>query len=48
MRVGLLGKVYETGRKVAANFKETMRILFDEDLPAWNYVVLPHPLPCST
>jgi len=24
--------VYQTGRKVAANFKKTMRIVFDEEL----------------
>ncbi len=27
---------YVTGKKVAANFLEYMRILFDEDLPRWN------------
>ncbi|MBN1991473.1 MAG: hypothetical protein JW953_02135 [Anaerolineae bacterium] len=32
-----IDKVYETGRKVAADFKETMRIVFDDFLPQWNY-----------
>jgi hypothetical protein len=41
VKVNILDKLYETGRKVAANFKQTMRILFDDHLPAWNYVVVP-------
>jgi DDE family transposase len=39
--VSLLNKVYTTGRKVAANVKEQMRVVFDETLPQWNYRVLP-------
>jgi hypothetical protein len=35
----ILNKVYDTKRKVAAGFKETMRILFDDVLGRWNYVV---------
>lgn len=31
-------KVYETGRKVAEDFKENMAIQFDAYLPNWNYV----------
>lgn len=34
-------KTFETGRKVAEGFKETMKIKFDEFLPQWNYVALP-------
>lgn len=39
--VGLLEKVYATGRKYAADFKDTMKILFDDHLPKWNYRALP-------
>jgi len=37
----ILTKTFETGRKVAEDFKETMRIQFDDDLPQWNYVAIP-------
>lgn len=39
--VNILDKVYLTGRKVAADFKENMRIIFDDVLPKLNYIVLP-------
>ena len=39
--VNILDKVYATGKKVAAGFKKTMRILFDDFLPKWNYRALP-------
>jgi hypothetical protein len=39
--VSILDKVYATGRKVAATFKEQMRVIFDDTLPQWNYRVLP-------
>ena len=39
--VHIIDKVYETGRKVATNFKETMRIVFDDFLPQWNYRAIP-------
>jgi hypothetical protein len=39
----LCDKVYETGRKVADDFKETMRIVFDEYLGQWNYCAVPTP-----
>ena len=35
-------KVYQLGRKTNANFKATMRIVFDPVLPKWNYQI--HPL----
>ena len=35
--VDILTGFYVTGRKCAANFLETMRIVFDEHLPRWNY-----------
>ena len=39
--VNVIRRVYETGRKVAHNFKETMTILFDDVLPKWNYRAVP-------
>lgn len=39
--VHIIDKVYETGRKVVANFKKTMRIVFDNILPNWNYRAIP-------
>jgi hypothetical protein len=39
----LWNKVYETGRKVAADFKETLRIVFDAHLGQWNYCAVPTP-----
>lgn len=39
--VQIIDRVYETGRKVAKDFKETMRIVFDEYLPQWNYTAVP-------
>ncbi len=40
--VKIITKVYETGRKVVDDFKETMRIVFDETLPQWNYTAIPN------
>ncbi len=37
----IFNKVYETGRKVAEGFKESMRIVFDEYLGQWNYTAIP-------
>jgi DDE family transposase len=39
--VDILDKVYRTGRKYAADFQETMRIVFDDVLPKWNYRAIP-------
>lgn len=39
--VHIIDKVYQTGRKVAADFKETMPIVFDDFLPQWNYRAIP-------
>ena len=39
--VNILNKEYATGRKVAADFKEQMGIIFDADLPQWNYRLPP-------
>jgi len=40
--VQVVDKVYQTGRKAAKDFKETMRIIFDEYLPQWNYTAAPN------
>lgn len=37
----IFNRVYETGRKVAEGFKESMRIIFDDNLAPWNYVAVP-------
>ena len=39
--VGWLSKVYAIGRKYAAGFKKTMKIVFDDHLPKWNYSAIP-------
>ncbi len=39
--VDILDKVYQTGRKYAAGFKEGMKIVFDAILPKWNYRAVP-------
>jgi len=39
--INVLDKVYKTGRKVAEGFKETIKIIFDEYLPKWNYRAVP-------
>ena len=39
--VRILEKVYATGRKCAANVKETLKIAFDKYLPQWNYRAIP-------
>ena len=40
--VKIIETIYQTGRKVANNFKQTMRIVFDSFLPAWNYRAIPN------
>lgn len=37
----IINQVYETGRKVAEGFKDSMRIVFDEHLRQWNYTAMP-------
>ncbi len=34
-------KVYAKARKVSENFKENMKIVFDDYLGKWNYKVIP-------
>lgn len=45
VEVTILDRVYETGRKVSANFKEQMRVIFDNKLPRWNYRIPPGKMP---
>jgi hypothetical protein len=39
--VNVIRRMYETGRKVADDFKANIPILFDKVLPKWNYVATP-------
>lgn len=39
--VNVIRRLYETGRQVAADFKATLPILFDDLLPKWNYRAIP-------
>ena len=39
--VDVIDKAYELGRKCSQGFKKTMKIIFDDFLPKWNYRVLP-------
>jgi Rhodopirellula transposase DDE domain len=41
VKVGILDRAYETGRKYAKGFKKTMKIVFDKVLPKWNYRAVP-------
>jgi len=42
--VSILHKIYKTGRKYAAGFKKSMKIVFDKVLPKWNYRAVPEPV----
>ncbi len=37
----IINKVYQTGRKVAKDFKKSMEIIFDKKLRLWNYTAVP-------
>ncbi len=37
----IMNRIYNTGRKVAKDFKKTMKIMFDKKLRLWNYVAVP-------
>jgi hypothetical protein len=39
--VKIVDRVYQTGRKYAATFKENMTIVFDDDSPKCNYTAVP-------
>lgn len=43
--VNIIENVYLTGRKVAADYYETMRIVFDDYLSRWNYRAVPSAIP---
>jgi hypothetical protein len=40
--VEVIDTVYQIGRKVADDFKSSMRVIFDLVLPIWNYRVVPN------
>lgn len=40
--VDIIDRVYETGRKAACSIKNSLRVVADTLLPAWNYTVLPN------
>jgi hypothetical protein len=44
VKVSILERVYATGRKCAAGFKKSMKIVFDSVLPKWNYRAVPDPV----
>jgi hypothetical protein len=37
----IIDRIYETGKKATKEFKETMKIVFDEFLGQWNYRAVP-------
>jgi hypothetical protein len=39
--VNIIEKIYQTGCKVADNYKDTIQIVFDDFLGHWNYRALP-------
>jgi hypothetical protein len=39
--VTILEKIYQAGNKATKGFKEQMKIVFDRDLPQWNYRAIP-------
>lgn len=41
VKANIITKVYETGKKYAQDYKEKMKIKFDENLGKWNYTALP-------
>jgi hypothetical protein len=43
VKVSILDKVYQTGRTYAVGFKKSMKIVFDQVLPKWNYRAVPEP-----
>jgi hypothetical protein len=43
--VNIIETIYQTGRKVANDYKDTMRIVFDDHLGRWNYRAVPSVAP---
>jgi len=41
VKANIIDKLYETGKCATKGFKDNMRIVFDNFLPAWNYTVVP-------
>lgn len=41
--VNVIRRSYATGRQVAADFKASLPLVFDDRLPKWNYRAIPHP-----
>mgnify|MGYP006190716497 CR=1 FL=1 len=39
--VEVLKNLYETGRKVTRQLRDSLRVIWDEKLPKWNYTLLP-------
>jgi hypothetical protein len=39
--VRVIDKVYQTGKKCAEDFLDSMRLVFDDLLPRWNYAAVP-------
>ena len=37
----ILDRVYQMGHKVKEDFMQTMKIVFDDYLPQWNYTAQP-------
>lgn len=43
----IINKVYQTGRKVAKDFKKSMQIIFDKKLRLWNYTAVHKKAECK-
>ena len=41
MTVAVMEGIYQTGRKYSSDFLQTMKIVFDDHLPKWNYRAVP-------
>lgn len=41
VKANIIDKLYETGKSATKGFKDNMKIVFDNFLPAWNYTVVP-------
>jgi hypothetical protein len=41
VKANIITKFYDTGKKVADDFKENMKIKFDDHLGKWNYQAIP-------
>lgn len=41
--VGILDKVYESGRRASAHLKSATKTVWDSLLPKWNYILAPQP-----